>query len=61
MSLGVRIGPEGGSVDASETAQEVPTACLGETPYLISDASSETPMRTEPVLSSGVLERECGY
>jgi hypothetical protein len=54
-------GFERGSIDASETEQEVPSACPGETPYLISDASSETLTRPEPVLDSGVLEGKCGY
>src|SRR5215218_3911704 len=53
--------PEGSPVDASETEQEVPSACPGETPYLISGASSETLTRPEPVLKSGVLEGEGGY
>src|SRR5215213_197712 len=54
-------GSEGASVDASQMSEEVPTACLGETPYLISAASSETPMRSEPVTCLGILEGECGY
>ena len=53
--------PEGSPVNASETEQEVCAACPGETPYLISGASSETLTRPEPVLGSGVLEGECGY
>jgi hypothetical protein len=54
-------GPEGSPVDASETPQEVPAACPGETPYLISGASSEMPRRSEPVTCVGLLEGECGY
>jgi hypothetical protein len=54
-------GPEGSSVDASETEQEVPAACPGETPYLISGASSKTLTRPEPVPGLGILEGECGY
>src|SRR5215217_7603126 len=49
-------GLECGSIDASQTFEEVPAACLGETPYPIFAASSETPMRTEPVTSLGILE-----
>ena len=49
-------GSEGSPVDASETEQEVPAACPGEAPYPVSVPSSETPMRTEPVLGIGILE-----
>jgi len=52
---------ECGSIDACKTSEEVPTTCLGETPYPISAASSETPMRIEPVTCLGILEGECGY
>ncbi len=54
-------GLERSSVDASQTEQEVPSACLGETPYLISGASSETLTKPEPVTCLGILEGECGY
>src|SRR5919107_6427754 len=53
--------PEGSPVNAGEMEQEVPTACPGETPYLISDASTVTLRRTELILSNGLLEGECGY
>ncbi len=49
-------GPEGASVDARDTSEEVCAACPGEAPYPLSDASTATPMSTEPVLSSGVLK-----
>ena len=48
--------PEGSPVDASEKEQEIPSACLGETPYPISAASSDTLTRPELILSNGVLE-----
>jgi hypothetical protein len=54
-------GPEGVSVDASQTSEEVPTACLGEALYPGSNASAETPMRTEPVTCLGLLEGESRY
>ena len=54
-------GPEGSPVDACETSEEIPPACPGEAPYLISDASTTTPTGTEPVTSLGILEGECGY
>jgi hypothetical protein len=57
-------GLEGASVDASETPQEVPSACPGETPYPISYASTVTQWRTrrtEPVTSLKVFEGKCRY
>ena len=54
-------GLERGSIDACKTSEEVCAAFPGEAPYPISDASTATPMRTELVLGSGVLEGECGY
>jgi hypothetical protein len=54
-------GPEGATVDASETSQEISAACPGEALYPISDAPTATRTSTEPVLGSGVLEGECGY
>ena len=52
-------GPEGASVDARETPEEVPAACPGETPYPVSNTITATPMKTELVLSSGDFEGEC--
>ena len=49
--------PEGSPVDASETEQEVPSACPGEAPYPFSDASTATLTRTEAV-SGRVLKGE---
>ena len=53
-------GPEGASVDASQTEQEVPAACPGEAPsclwYLC-----VTLRRTELILCNGILEGECRY
>ena len=54
-------GPEGASVDASQTEQEVPAACPGEAPYPVSGTSTVTLRRTELILSNGLLEGECGY
>ena len=51
-------GLEDSPVDASEAAQEVHSACPGEAPYPVSVASTETPMRTEPVTRLGILEGE---
>ena len=53
--------PEGSSVDACKTSEEVPTAFPGEAPYPISYASTTTPTGTEPVTSLGILEGKCGY
>src|SRR5215204_420921 len=56
--------PEGSPVDASQTEQEVPTACPGETPYPISYASTVTQRstrRTKLVTSLRVFEGKCRY
>jgi hypothetical protein len=54
--------PEGSSVDACKTSEEVPTAFPGEAPYPVSGASSETvTVVTEPVTSLGILEGKCRY
>src|SRR5215212_4082778 len=53
--------PEGASVDASQTPEEVPTACPGEAPYPISAASATTHRRTTVISGCAVLEGECGY
>jgi hypothetical protein len=52
---------EGASVDASQTEQEIPSACPGEAPYPVSGTSTVTLRRTELILSNGLLEGECGY
>jgi hypothetical protein len=52
-------GPEGASVDACEAYEEVCAAFPGETPYPISDTTTATPIRTEPVVDRGALEGEC--
>ena len=54
-------GPEGASVDARQPPQEIPASCSGEATHPVSDAPTAAPMRTEPVLGSGVLEGECRY
>src|SRR5215217_4145969 len=48
--------PEGSPVDACETKQQVPSACPGETPYLISGSSTTMPTGTEAVTCLGLLE-----
>src|SRR5215218_8531080 len=53
--------PEGSPVDASETEQEVPSACPGEAPYPVSGTSTVTLRRTELLLSNGLLKGEYGY
>jgi hypothetical protein len=49
-------GPEGTSVEARETPEEIPAACPGEAPYPISNTSTTTRRRTELVTGLGVLE-----
>ena len=51
--------PEGASVYASETSEEVLAACPGEAPYPVSHASNMTLRRTEPVTGLGILEGKC--
>ena len=53
--------PKGASVDASQTSEEVPTACPREAAHLLSDTTTATPTTTEPLTSLGILEGECRY
>ena len=54
-------GPEGSPVDACEASEEVCAALPREAPYPVSDTTTATPARTEPILSNGILEGEGGY
>jgi hypothetical protein len=54
-------GPEGVSVDASQTPEEVPATCSGETPYPGSYASTTAHRRTPVITGCGVLEGESRY
>ena len=51
-------GLECTSIDTRQTPEEVPAAFPGEAPYSISNASTTTPMRTEPVTGLGFFEGE---
>jgi hypothetical protein len=51
-------GPEGASVDASKTSEEVCAAYPGEALYPVSDTSATTRRRTEAVTGLSVLEGE---
>ncbi len=47
-------GPEGQSIDASETSQEIPTAYPGETSYLLPDTPAiEIGFRTVGIGGAG--------
>ncbi len=54
-------GIEGASVDASQTCEEVPTACSGEAPYPVSGTSAVTLATTELVTGLGFFEGESRY
>jgi hypothetical protein len=53
--------PEGASVDARQTSEEICAAFPGEAPYSISDAPTTTLTRTEPITCLGILEGKCRY
>jgi hypothetical protein len=53
--------PESSSVDTRQPPEQIPAACSGEAPYLLSVATTAMPMRTELVTGSGVPEGECRY
>jgi hypothetical protein len=54
-------GPEGSPVDACQTSEEVPAACLGEASYPSPDSSSMICMRSGPCFYAFILEGERGY
>jgi hypothetical protein len=61
QGYGDEPSPEGSPVDARQTSEEVPAACLGEASYPSPDSSSMIPMRSGPGFHAFILEGESRY